>query len=313
MHIGRTSALLAISTLIGSIGVTTVQAAQVDITNGNGSTPNQFMSSNGGLSSDNFFGTEANGVSVWLRARNKGDQGPVSRNGNVFTIREDSGAEADRFAFEFQFSPMNGDVFGTDQYQLSLELDSDPSSAVSFTPDNTFAASIFDNDGGDANDLTRYDSSTFPGSFPGSPDDSGEDDELSNSQRTMGNVQTRSWDDGDSLAVDGFTNRTSGVVNFNNPTGSRSGTLPNFVIANSWLADWDFTGFSTLGDDFNGAPPAGLYDIRLTAFDAAGDELASTEITANVGDVPSPGTTVLFVTGLLGLGLVARRSRSVNN
>jgi len=262
-------------------------AVPVDIANANGTIADQFMSSNGGLSSTNFAGTEANGVSVWLRARNQGDQGPVSRTGNVFEIREASGAAGDRFAFEFQFSPRDGD--DTDaNYFLKLELDSDPGAGVSFGDNtNTFFGKVFDADS---------------------------DDELLDAGRATGSAADRSWDDGDSVAVDGVTARTSGVVAFDNPTGSRdAGNLPAYVVANSWLAEWDFPSFSLLGDDFGGAPGPGFYDIALTAFDVApgtmdvGQELASVQITAQVGQpVPAPAALLLLGPGLLALGAARR-------
>lgn len=259
-------------------------ATQVDITNSNGTIPNQFMSSNGGLSSDDFAGTEANGVSVWLRARNRGDQAPVSRTGDTFKIREASGADEDKFAFEFQFSPRDGDTTNSN-YFVRLNLDNDPSTGVNFGANtNEFFARVFDSDN---------------------------NDELRDSGRASGSAADRSWDDGDSVAIDGVTSRDSGIVQFNNPTGSRSSNLPEYVVANSWLAEWDFSTFSLLGDDFGGAPGPGFYDIALTAFEdnsgSVGNALASTQITAQVGNptsVPIPQTSFLLVSGLAGLALV---------
>lgn len=262
----------------------------MDITNGNGTIDDQFMSSNGGLSSDDFAGTEDNGVSVWLRARNQGDQGPVARTGDVFQIREATGADDDRFSIEFQFSPRDGDTTSNSNYFLKLALDNDPGAGVNFGANtNTFFARVFDSD---------------------------TDDELLDPGRESGSAADRSWDDGDSVAIDGLTTRGGSIVQFANPTGSRdSGNLPEYVVANSWLAEWDFDSFSLLGDDFGGAPGPGFYDVSLTAFEdtnGVGEELASVQITAQVGEpVPAPASWVLMLAGLLSLAASASKRRRV--
>src|SRR6056297_2851701 len=61
------------ATVIGALSVSAAGASQVDITNDNGTIDDQFLSSKGGLDSDQFTGDIANGVSVWLRARNDKD------------------------------------------------------------------------------------------------------------------------------------------------------------------------------------------------------------------------------------------------
>lgn len=267
-----------------ALGLGPVHAAQVDITNGNGTITDQFMSSEGGLSSDQFAGSRSNGVSVWLRARNQGDQGPVERDGDTFRIREATGADGDRFSLEFQFSPRDGDTRENSNYFLRLDLDNDPSQAVNFGANtNTFFARVFDDDG---------------------------DDELVDSGRSTGTPGGRSWDDGDSVAIDGTSERGGEEVDFNNPTGDR-GNLPSYVVANSWLAEWDFSNFSLLGDDFGGAPGPGFYDLSLSAFEDAqgepGEELASVQITAQVGQpVPAPAPWLLLAAGLAFLGLFRR-------
>jgi len=272
------------------LGMSAAQGAQVDIVNDNGTIDDQFMSSNGGLSSDGFAGSTANGVSVWLRARNQGDQGPVSRVGNIFRIREATGANQDRFAFEFQFSPRDGDTRETSNYFLSLQLDSDPGTGVSFGDNtNTFFGRVFDDNG---------------------------EDELLDSGRESGTAADRSWDDGDSVAIDGDTSRDSGVVEFADASDERDpNDLPAYVVANSWLAEWDFSSFSLLGDDFGGAPGPGFYDIALTAFEDSdgeqGDELASVQITTQVGQpVPEPSLGWLLATGgVLLIGTTVQRRR----
>jgi len=291
---GRTARLAFTRSVVlgaGLLATSTAFAMPVDIVNGNGTIDDQFISSNGGLSSTNFAGTEANGVSVWLRARNQGDQGPVSRSGDLFRIREATGAAGDRFSFEFQFSPRDGDTPSNSNYALKLELDSDPGMGVSFGDNtNTFFGKVFDPDG---------------------------DDELLDAGRASGTEADRSWDDGDSVAIDGVTERDSGIVEFDNPTGSRdAGNLPEYVVANSWLVEWDFASFSLLGDDFGGAPGPGFYDIGLSAFEldaesmGAGEPLASVQITTQVGEpIPAPQTLILFATGLLALGGSRRRLR----
>lgn len=291
MTIFKRWGLLAAGTLTGLVFAAQAhaQADQIDITNDNGTIPNQFMSSNGGLSSDSFAGTEANGVSVWLRARNEGDQAPISRVGDLFKIREATGANSDRFSIDFQFSPRDGDTTINSNYFLSLRLDNDPTLGVNFAANtNDFVGLVFDAD---------------------------TDDELLDSGRASGTPSDRSWDDGDSVSIDAVTARTSGIVDFNNPTGSRNpNNLPNYVVSNSWLAEWNFPNFSLLGDDFGGAPGPGFYDLRLTAFTndngLIGDELAAVQITAQVGEpvnVPVPHTALMLMGGIAGLGLLRRR------
>jgi len=232
------------------------------------------------LSAANFVGTSNNDVSVWLRARNQGDDVPnINRAGSTYFLRPDDGGSGDAFSFEFQFTPEAGATTtneANNEYFLELALDNDPSSAVSYA-DNTLTAKVFDDDS---------------------------DDELLDSGR--GDLPDGSWDDGDSVVIDGITERGGNTVDFQATSGTPD-PLPEFVVVNSWLARWNFSNFSLLGDDFGGAPGPGQYNIRLTAFNddngSVGSELASVEITAQV--VPTP-SAVLGGMMLLG-GLALRR------
>ena len=295
------------ATALGALSVSAAGASQVDITNANGAPgfPNQFLSSNGGLDSDQFTGDIANGVSVWLRARNNrfnpaggGDNptvspGSVSTNSSAtYTLNAPANPPGDPdpfgFSFEFQFSPRDGDTVADSNYFLELELDKDPTANTDFASDNIFSGAIFDDD---------------------------DDDELLDSFRLDSNVEPtdRSWEDGDSVLIDGVTERGGNTVDFNNPTGDRiTDNLPEYVVANSWRAGWDFPDFSLLGDDL-GAPSNGLFDLRLTAFEFAGgqigNQLAQVQVTADIAPVPVPAALPLLLAGLGGLGLVARRKR----
>jgi hypothetical protein len=256
-----------------------VAAASVDVTNDNGTIPDQFLSSNGGLDSSGFFGSQGNGVSVYLRARNDGGDDPNLRTDGTYQIQGDDR----QFKFEFQFTPRDGDTL-SDNYFLSLELDNDPSDATSFLDENTFSGRIFDSDG---------------------------EDELLDDKRFGSNqvaADQRSWDDGDSVVIDGQTQRGGRTVDFERSTGT--GGLPGYTVSQSWIANWDFGNFSLLGDDFNGGPsdpsraliPSvdGTYDIRLTAYESAtlDDQLA--RVTATV-EVPAPGGLGLIAVGALGV------------
>jgi len=314
------------ATALGALSVSAAGASQVDITNDSGTIDDQFLSSTGGLDSDQFTGDIANGVSVWLRARNNrfnpaggGDNptvspGSVSTNSSAtYTLNAPADPNKDGFSFEFQFSPRDGDTVADSNYFLELALDKDPAANTNFESDNIFSGVIFDDDDNDGNKLRE----------DGTPDrnvvDSGEVDELLDSGRfgsTAVSAVNRSWDDGDSVLIDGVSKRgdpNAVDVIFNNPTGDRiTDNLPEYVVANSWRAGWDFPDFSLLGDDL-GAPSNGLFDLRLTAFEFAGgqigNQLAQVQVTADIAPVPVPAALPLLLAGLGGLGLVARRKR----
>jgi len=247
----------------------------VDITNANGTIPNQLLSSNGGLDSDQFTGDTQNGVSVWLRARNDGQAPPpgggddptvspgsVSANASAtYTLDGPASPTATGFKFEFQFSPKDGDTTSNSNYFLELALDKDPTANTDFA-DNILSGQVF--------------------GF---------------------------WDQGDSLVEDGVTQRGGAAVEFNNPTNDRdSGNLPGYVVVNSWKSGWQFL----LGDDI-GAPRDGLFDLRLTAYadnnGLMGSQLAQVQVTADVAPIPLPAAGWLLLTAVGGLGVAARRRR----
>lgn len=104
------------ATALGALSVSAAGASQVDITNDNGTISNQFLSSNGGLDSDQFTGNIANGVSVWLRARNDrnnpagGGNDPTVSSGSAsadatatYTLNAPADPNGAGFKFEFQF------------------------------------------------------------------------------------------------------------------------------------------------------------------------------------------------------------------
>lgn len=279
---------------LGALAASAASASQVDITNGDGTIPNQFLSSNGGLDSDDFTTTSGNGVSVALRARNDrfnpdgGGDDPTVTPGSAsagssatYTLNAPASATGSGFKFEFQFSPRDGDTTN-ENYFLELTLDNDPTAGTNFEADNTFSGFVFDADS---------------------------DDELLDSGRFGPGAAAavdRSWDDGDSVIIDGVTSKGGTIVDFNNPTGGRDNLdLPDYVVANSWRAGWNFPSFSLLGDDV-GAPRGGLFDLRLMAFENDGGnpgrELASVQVTADVAAIPLPAGGVLLLTALGGLG-----------
>ena len=254
-------------------------AGTVDIVNANnafGSEPGTPLHSNGGLDPNNFSEFHTNGVSLALRAREGTlpSTAPSSMGGqNVYNV-----GSGGQFSIDFNFIPRAGDTT-SDNYFLRMELDSDPSAGTNFAGGlNTFEGFVFDADS---------------------------DDELLDSGRTSNMPADISWDDGDSVAIDGVTTHGGMVDDFAWTNGNAAGNEPAYVVSNSWQAQWDFANFSLLGDDFGGDLPVGLYDIRLTVLNMDGAELAGGSITAQV--VPMPTPAMLGAAGLGGLAMIRRR------
>jgi len=302
----QTLQLFAASATIAVAG-SALHAASVDVINENGITSNQLLNSNGGLGSTGFQTSSANGVSLWLRARDQGDDpGPINSSGQF--VIQPSTLDTGKFRIDFQFTPEDGDTLpGGSQfnnYQLMLQVDDDPTAGVNYATSPKFV--VFDDNDGDATQYVR--------SPNGDIDDRNDDGDTNDPNETAwetsfttndaGNpipaddqgesITDGSWDDGDSLVIDGITQRGGTTVDF---TGS--GTLPEWVVVNSWKPEW------VPGGGFSTPSGPGLYDIKLSVFDDSGTtELASLESTVQV--VPSP-TAALAGLGLIGLGLLRRR------
>ncbi|MDA0239393.1 MAG: PEP-CTERM sorting domain-containing protein [Proteobacteria bacterium] len=104
----------------------------------------------------------------------------------------------------------------------------------------------------------------------------------------------------------------------NNGTGNGGGTTKddvgapsyadlltsNNVVQNSWA--YAFFPFIAVIDPNQ----AGIYTIELEAF-LSGASVASSSIDVVVSAVPVPAALPLFLSGLLGLGIIARRRRKV--
>ena len=135
----KLSTLVAAS-LVGLTGV--AHADDVDVTNSNGTISNQFLSSNGGLDSTNFTSDTDGNISVFLRARNRGDNGAdIVSTGSNYYLRLFEGASADRYSIDFQLTPAAGAGAPDYDYNVRLKIDTDPSAAQNFTID--YAEAIF--------------------------------------------------------------------------------------------------------------------------------------------------------------------------
>jgi len=135
-------------------------------------------------------------------------------------------------------------------------------------------------------------------------DDDGDDD--------LTTQDPGSWDDHDSLVIDGDTERGEGnntyprqEVSFEGSSRDRT-TLPDWVLVNSWTPEWDFLG---TGEVFG----LGLYDLELTASEysggSQGEEVASQTITTKVAPLPSSVWGGVALLSLAGGGAVVRRMR----
>ena len=262
---------LASLSLIGAI--TSASAAQVDITNSNGTVTKQLLSSNGGLDSKNFSGTTGNGVSVWLRARNQGDGAPLSKTGTLFKIRKDDGtnqgpkgAAFDDFYFEFQFSPENdqpADGSGKN-YIVELSLDNDPSTGVNFS-NLTLSLPVFDNDSDDSN----------------------------------------SWDDQDTFVEDNVTVRGGQTVDFTSTrTGSNS---PEYVLVNSWTPEYGFLFGTAPSVGFYDLRLSASYEN-----DELASQQITVQV-GEPTSVPLPATWLLVLTGLIGCSVAGKHGRRAKN
>ena len=243
-----------------------------------GGTP---LHSNGGLDAQNFSSFSGGGTSLSLRSRSIDGIGQPSTAPNTSATATGFNTYAvgdnGQFTVDFQFTPGAG-ATTMDNYFLKLEIDNDASIASNFTTDNTFQGAVFD---ADTDDELLDDGRFGPGAV--APQDS-------------------SWDDGDSVVIDGVTTRGGQIVDFASDVFTDT-QMPEYVVSQSWNAQWDFPNFSLLGDDFGGPVDEGFYDIRLSVFDEfGGTQLASGTITANV---PAPTTAAIL--GLGGLAAARRR------
>jgi len=258
-------------------GVTSVGPLDV-VNDALGGTPGH---SNGGLDAQNFTGVSSGTVSVFLRSRPVvGGLGQPSvapaTSGTATGLSTYGVGDNGQFTVDFQLTPGAGATL-SDNFFLSLEIDNDSGVGTNFAADNIFAGKVFDADS---------------------------DDELLDDMRFGGSAVPAvdaSWDDGDSVVIDGVTTRGGSTVDFGSSVFSEA-DLPAYVVSNSWNAQWDFPNFSLLGDDFGGDVAPGLYDVRLTVSGinpdgSIGSAIASVEITAEVVPAPS-GLAVLSLCGL---------------
>jgi len=298
----------------------TAHAAQVDVTNGNGTIGNQLLNSYGGLGSTGFQTTSYNGLSLWLRMRDIDETPGTINTSDNFEIDQQTGLDGD-LRIDFQFTPKDGDTLAStspvssggqfNNYQLMLQFDSDPGTGVTYATSPKYV--VFDDDDGDNNFVKspngdiddRNDDGVAEESTPSSVNSDGW--ETNDDQEEL--FADASWDDGDSLVIDGVADKTapandgSGLVNFVLSAGSSrdSDNLPEWVVVNSWKPEW------IPGGGYTTPTEPGLYDVKITAFNEAGNsELASHTSTLEV--VPEPASLALI--GLGGLALLRRRRRA---
>ena len=265
-------------------------AADIDVVNNTGTISNQILSSNGGLSSTGFTTASNNGVSLWLRVRDKGP-GTAVLSSNTFTLEQNPTIQ-----FEFQFTPQAGDTLpGGGQfnnYQFMIQWDDDPTAGVNYATSPKYI--VFDDDDNDTQyvkspngDIDDRDDDPNNGPNTDSPYEPGDDQEEL--------FLDASWDDGDSLIIDGVTVRGGNTVDF--ISNGFVGTLPEWVVVNSWRPQW------VPGGGFTSPTDPGLYNVQLTVFDETGaTTLASLESTVHI--VPEPTSLALLALG--GLTMIRR-------
>lgn len=100
--------------------------------------------SGSGIPADNFLSDTNGDVSVFLKIRGRDSGQALAINGNTFVVRDGvaaSNAGASWWSFDFQFTPNAADAVDGQNYILTLDFDTDPTTGVSFL---TFSNPIFD-------------------------------------------------------------------------------------------------------------------------------------------------------------------------
>jgi cohesin domain-containing protein len=103
-----------------------------------------------GIPADNFMGT-VDAVSTFFKARGRDSGQAVAIHGNTYIVLDGpstSNAGASWWSFDFQFTPNMADLVTGPNYNLTLQLDLDPTEFVNF---RTLSMPIFDADADPAN------------------------------------------------------------------------------------------------------------------------------------------------------------------
>lgn len=327
-YVGLTLAAFALLTMGGSL-VQASSLSPVDVQNSalsGGTTSNALLNSNGGLGVSGFESASGDsGASLWLRARDIGED-PGQHDGSQFVV-DPTTMTSGNFRIDFQFTPRSGDTLsgGSDlhlgtgedaqfnNYFLQLEVDSDPGES-SQDWGTSSPLLVFDNDDSDHQYVRSPNGDIDDRNDDGDTDDPNETDwEDSSTTNDAGNtippddqgeeITDGSWDDGDSMVVDGITQRGGTTVDF-----AGSGDLPAWVVVNSWKPEWIPNGSG--GFPFTTPTSPGFYDIRLTAYDAEGEpgnwtlggEVASLTSRTHVTPTPTGGAVGLVMFGMLASG-----------
>lgn len=104
----------------------------------------------------NDFTADTDAVGVYLKPRARQNGQPLLLDGDTYIVRagQAPSSTASWWSFDFQFTPRPGDTVGGQNYNLTLEFDTDPSPATNFV---TISQPIFDADADPSNSWDEND------------------------------------------------------------------------------------------------------------------------------------------------------------
>ncbi|RMH27433.1 MAG: hypothetical protein D6692_07935 [Planctomycetota bacterium] len=143
----RTTRIAAAAGAIASIAYAATAQVPAAPTKANG----DFIAGNGIPSND--FIADIKDVAVYLKPRARSNGQPLLIDGNTYIVLDGPApsSTASWWSFDFQFTPRPGDTVGGENYNLTLEVDLDPSPATDFV---VISQPLFD---ADSNPLNSWD------------------------------------------------------------------------------------------------------------------------------------------------------------